>query len=153
MLDLGDYMAKLSLERYNFINKIQQFCVDLNKSSSRYLAPHKLTEAQFNILLFLKDRQNQIVSQKQIVGNFGVTRANVSIILSRMQRQGLIKRLSIKNDKRLNKINLTPLGKRLIVSLEKKYFSYLQNLLSKITKSDCKHLDHILNKVEFIESN
>ncbi len=69
------------------------------------------------ILGFLEQREGQDVYQRDIEAEFYIGRSTVTNILQRMEGKGLIRRQSVDCDARLKKLELTPLGRQVLVCM------------------------------------
>lgn len=59
------------------------------------------------IIAYLSDHSGNDVFQKDLEEEFGITRSTASKIISLMEKKGLVRRLSVPNDARLKKLELT----------------------------------------------
>ncbi len=60
------------------------------------------------IIVFLADRRDRDIYQRDIEREFGITRSTASKVLLLMEKKGLIERVGVPHDARLKKIVLTP---------------------------------------------
>ncbi len=96
----------------------EEICKLINKSAllhkrlmARILERYELTYAQYQVLKTI--RKHQTLSAKEILVHLDTDKATLSGILSRLERNGLIKREKDPNDKRLMHISLTAASKAL----------------------------------------
>ncbi len=87
-----------------------------------------LSMAQFNILMVLRRRGGDGMSQKQIVENLLTTKGNVSIHMKNLTDAGLVRRRVSKHDGRMHVVTLTAKGNRILESLEPQYLAQIETL-------------------------
>ena len=99
---------------------------------SQFLIRHKLTPAKMNVLMIIKHQGGvEGISQVDLSQRLMVTPSNMTRVLVKLQRDGLITRRSIKNDKRFKMIHITTKGSRL---LDKVWPSFAKKLID-LTKA------------------
>jgi DNA-binding MarR family transcriptional regulator len=76
------------------------------------LKDYDLTLAQFNLLVSLRFRQDR--NQNDLARHLGVTKGNVVGLLNRLSRRGLVERIPVEGDLRVNRPCLTGAGRKLI---------------------------------------
>lgn len=92
----------------------------------------ELTVPQAHLIGFIhKKGENDNVYQKDIENAFELHRSSVSLMLNNMERQGLIKRLSVPDDARLKKIVLT----KKAIDLQEKIEKSIHEVDERITKN------------------
>ena len=89
---------------------------------------------------------NGKISQKDIVEYAKFKPSTVSIVLSNMENDGLIKRVKDEKDARITLIELTELGNKKALEIKDVFDSMDKLLESELTKEDIDALDRILNK-------
>ncbi len=104
-----------------------------------------LTIGQPHILLFLKQKAG--CSQKDICDFFHFKAATVTVLLQRMEKQGLIVRIPDSHDQRVIRLNLTEKGKE-----KTKHFQDLENrleteCLAGFTERERTVLLHFMNRI------
>lgn len=118
----------------------------LKKMSSKFFQPELASEAQFNILVLLKDA-NKPLTQREISDKMFVDKSNMTGILSRLEAQGLIERRDDANDKRSYNIALTSAGKKLASKLDKRYLAKVHEVMDGLSEREHKELIRLLSKV------
>jgi DNA-binding MarR family transcriptional regulator len=103
---------------------------------------HHLTLSQVEVLNFIGSAGKE--TMKSIADYLKVTPPSATEIVAEMEKRGLVARKSDKNDRRIVFIVLTPLAKRLSVSLCKRKELILKKMLSKLNKKDCDNLERII---------
>jgi DNA-binding MarR family transcriptional regulator len=118
----------------------------LKKMSSKFFQPELASEAQFNILVLLKDARKPL-TQREISDKMFVNKSNMTGLLTRLEAQGLIERLDVENDKRSYNIRLTSAGKKIINRLDKRYLAKVHEVMDALTDREQKELIRLLTNV------
>ena len=90
----------------------------LQKLSDRFFSRFGVTDAQFNMLMILKDSGEEGLSQQELSQRLIVTKSNVVGLVDRLERAGYLKREAHSTDRRFNRIVLTTEGKDLVGRVE-----------------------------------
>ena len=98
------------------------------------------------ILVYISEKE--IVFQKDIEKEFGITRSTASKVISLMESKGMILRKSVRNDLRLKQLVLTDKAKMIVESVKKDLNSFEERLTLGLTKEDKDNLLSIMNKLE-----
>jgi DNA-binding MarR family transcriptional regulator len=91
--------------------QIFQTAQGLEQAARRLLAPLGLTLAQFNVLNLLADQPDGMRG-KDLAGALIVDPSNITGLLRRMARDGLVRNLPNAHDRRQRIVALTPAGRR-----------------------------------------
>ena len=84
----------------------------LKKESSRLFEPLGITGAQFNVLiLLLAQTEDGTMSQSDLGRLLTVNRSNVTGLVDRLEKLGLVARVSDNGDRRVNRVALTEEGR------------------------------------------
>lgn len=110
-------------------------CNDLNGTRGRIIA-------------YLYDNVDNDIYQKDIEKEFGITRSTASNILSGMEDNGYIKRISVSGDLRLKKLALTDKSIAHHKSLMRDIEQFESSIDMSLTDDEIKFLDMILDKIE-----
>ena len=92
--------------------------------------------------------EKEIVFQKDIEKEFGITRSTASKVISLMESKGMILRKSVRNDLRLKQLVLTDEAKMIVESVKKDLNDFEERLTLGLTKEDKDNLLSIMNKLE-----
>lgn len=102
------------------------------------------------ILAYLYDNSDKNIYQKDIEANFDMCRSTTTGVLKSMEQHGYIVRESDKNDARLKKLTLTPLGKETHSKITND-LDYLDEIIkNNITKDE---LETFIKVVSIFEKN
>lgn len=137
-----NYALKDSIA-YRLIRSSNSVVQSLNKK----LAYYDIAIEQRATLEIIKYESN--VNQVEIAKLLGKDKATISRSLNSLEKKGLITRKSdIKNDKRSNKIMLTPKGEMILDETLLEVTQFRENLTSKLTPNEHQSLFRILDKLE-----
>ncbi|HBL22769.1 MAG TPA: hypothetical protein DDZ40_01475 [Deltaproteobacteria bacterium] len=117
------------------------------RASFRYFQGHRLTDAQFNVLVQLKYAGDSALSQAALGRRLVVNKADMTGIIDRLERTGLVERVAHPNDRRVNLVRMTAEGENAVEALEEGYLEGVGKLMSGISRTDLDRLNRILEKV------
>lgn len=117
------------------------------RASFRYFQGHRLTDAQFNVLVQLKYAGDRVLSQAALGRRLVVNKADMTGIIDRLERTGLVERVAHPNDRRVNLVRMTAEGENTVDALEAGYLEGVEKLMSGISQADLNRLNRILEKV------
>jgi DNA-binding MarR family transcriptional regulator len=99
----------------------------LYDKTSTCLKKFKLTPAKMNVLMIVKHQGGETgISQVELSRRLMVTTSNLTRVLAKLQREGLIERGNIKEDLRFKTIQVTPKASKL---LDKVWPGYTRSLV------------------------
>ena len=116
-----------------------------NKMSAN-LKPFGLTHEQFHVLRILRGKHPDCMSQKDILKRMIAPNSNVTLIVRKLVRKGLIKVEQSARDKREYEINITPDGLLKLKELDG-YIESQKNNFSSLSESEAFHLNALLDKI------
>ncbi len=84
----------------------------LLREGNRIAEKYGINQQQFVVLNFISE--NKLVSQKEICSSLLYEKSNVSKIIKRLEKIGLVEKKSSSGDLRYSHINITPKGQKVI---------------------------------------
>jgi len=117
----------------------------IQANNRREFRGYGLSASQFEIIVFLGTAGPS--SQNALTRHLQVTKGNISSMLKGLERRGLIKRKTPKEDRRLNLVCLTDSGREIFTEALPKHEKKLTSALSSITAKEKKNLVRILQKL------
>ncbi len=115
---------------------------------TRYLSAYELTLGKFNILMAVKHQGGkEDISQVDVSKRLIVTPSNMTKLIDKLEKDAFVTRSSLDGDRRVNILQITPKGSKLLDSVWKGYEDRLQKLLSSLSPSEQKVLASLLGKV------
>jgi MarR family 2-MHQ and catechol resistance regulon transcriptional repressor len=134
-----------SLEHEALLN-IYYTAVAMKKKAIDSLKPFGVTDVQLNLLMMLRHQGGtEGLSQARLGKLMVVGRANVTGLVDRLERDGLIRRTDT-DDRRYNIIQLTDKGHKLLDKIEPPYIKEVFRLMGPFTKQELKELARLLEK-------
>lgn len=131
-LELWDKLSKA----YDKVKRVQ----------AKQMFENKLTAPQFGVLEIL----NKIgsVPLKKISEEMMVTGANITCVVDNLEKEGFVKRIPSKEDRRVILAELTSSGKSKIESLMPSYADNISSVTSGLTENEQKELSRLLAKLQ-----
>lgn len=118
----------------------------IGKISNIFFSKHRLTEAQYNVLIVLK-LEGVALTQMEIGQRLLTSRANVTSLIDKLEKKRYVRREEVENDRRIYKINLTEKGKRLLDKVERAYVDKVEEIMSCINEAECRTINRSLEKL------
>lgn len=121
----------------------------LRKKAGQFLQPFGLTDVQFNLMMLLQHQTGpgEGLAQSQLSEMMLVNRANITSLIDRMEKAGLVARTSSPSDRRYNIIVLTPYGKKLLSRIEPLYAKEVKRIMDVLLEDNQKRLITLLEKI------
>jgi len=114
---------------------------------STYLDNYKLTPAKFNVLMIIKHQgQEKGISQIDIGNRLMVTASNMTRLLEKLGKEGLISRSALIGDKRVKVIKVTAKGSRLLDAAWPGYERTVNGLAAHLSKEEQKTVAQLTQK-------
>ncbi len=107
---------------------------------------HHLSEGKFCVLIVLHQHPEGI-APSFLADRVGVTRATVSAMLQRMERDGLARIASDAKDGRGKQVALTSKGQAFMDEILPKHYQRITKLMGKLTAEEHKELIRLLKKL------
>ena len=114
---------------------------------SSYLSKFNLTTAKFNVLMILEHQaRHEGMSQVDISKHLIVTASNMTRLLDKLEKESLVQRSALKNDRRVKTIKITPKGSQLLDRAWPGYVDVLQILAKSLSLNEQKTMAGLLAK-------
>lgn len=119
----------------------------IDKEISAYLRPYNLSLAKFNVLMVVKHiGKDKGLSQIEIGRRLIVTASNMTRLLDKLVKEGLIERLSQKGDRRVNIIRITKKGTDVLDKAWTGYYKKILDLANVLEKNELKQVANLIVK-------
>jgi len=121
----------------------------LKKRADEFFRPYGLTDVQFNALMLLKHQGSDEggLNQVQLGEMMLVNRANITSLIDRMERAGMVERAPDKSDRRYNVIRLTGRGRKVLARVEPLYMEQVKKVMAVCRQSEQKALVSMLERI------
>ncbi len=121
---------------HEFIMTVMLASRMLSNAGRQLLGSTGLTEAQFNILMLLRHQFAAGATQVGLSRCVLVNRANITGLVDRLERDGLVVRKPKKGDRRIKIVVLTPKGAEHLSIAEELYFEGINKISEWISQTD-----------------
>ncbi len=118
----------------------------LKKAADRFFRPFGGSEAQFNILWLLKYTDGPL-TQRDISEKLIVDKSNITGLIDRMEKAGVVKRAPVPDDRRSYHIRVTAKGRKLTDELDAAYDRRVQAVMRHLNKAEHEQLLKLTAKI------
>jgi DNA-binding MarR family transcriptional regulator len=115
----------------------------VDSASARHFHDHKLSTAQFDVLAQIGVAEG--ITQQELAGALLVTKGNVSQLIDRMERQGLVRRYQ---EGRTNTLFLTEPGRELFAAIVPAQEALVAELFAPLSPDEQSQLLALLRKLD-----
>ena len=117
--------------------------------AAEFLRPYGLTDVQINVLMLLGHQagEGEGLTQSQLSDMMLVNRANVTGLIDRLERAGLVGRTTDPADRRSNVVRLTRRGRKLMEKVEPEYGREVARIMGALKPAEQKGLIRLLERV------
>lgn len=130
-----------SLQLYQLIRRCHDYITTETDSN---LAGLDCTQAQYHVLRILDDLGS--ASMTEISKLLFRGKSNLTTLIDRMERLGLVKRIPLEGDRRVNHIVLTPKGKKVHDKVAKYHRAFILEKFKGLSEQEIKVLNYLLGK-------
>ena len=118
----------------------------LESESTKALKPLGVSSQQYNVLRILKGQNGKAISVNNIMNRMIDKMSNASRLVEKLRKKELIERVTCEHDRRQVDVRITDKGLDLLKEADN-VMNPFQSLQEKITESDAKKLNDILEKL------
>lgn len=121
----------------------------LKKKADVFFHQFGLTDVQFNVIMLLayQSGSQEGLSQAQLSDMMLVNRANITSLVDRMEKAGLVTRTAEPGDRRYNIVKMTAKGKKVFAKVEPLYQRQVQEIMTSLKPAEQKKLAAMLEKI------
>ena len=119
----------------------------LHGEIARLLAPHQVTPAQYNVLRILRGSHPDPLPCSTVGERLLDRTPDVTRLLDRIQRAGLIERGRADHDRRVVEVRITPLGLERLAALDPAMEGFNASLAARLSEDDARHLSDLLDRL------
>ena len=120
-------------------------CESVSKRVHQHLVPRKLTISQFGVLealLHLGPLTQKEIGQKMLRSS-----GNMTLVIDNLEKQSLVSREPVDDDRRYNQIVLTTAGRRVIEEIFPEHARHVLNAFSELKDSEQELLKGLCKKL------
>lgn len=145
----GTQSEELSLNAYIKLSRVFD---TINSSLLRSLKCQGLTVSQLGVLEAILHLGP--MSQREMGDKLLMSRANITTVVDNLERDGLVKRVASKEDRRVYMLHMTPKGKELISDAFPKHVAEIERLMTNLDSRELEQLASLCKKLGLgIKSN
>ncbi len=121
----------------------------LKKKADQFFAPFSLTDVQFNLMMLVRYQSGdeEGLSQAQLSSMMLVNRANITSLVDRMEKAGMVERTDSPTDRRYNIVRLTAKGRKLLDEVEPLYAKEVRKVMAVLKDAHQKKLTAMLERI------
>lgn len=132
--------------RYRALIQLLRTAESLWNASRLFFVRWDLSPSQFNILNLLED-QPQGLSQTELSRELLTHRSNVTGLVDRLEKRGLVLRQDTPHDRRAYRVVLTPAGQKLVQDILPHYYQAAEAVWNGLPIKRANELVHELTRV------
>jgi DNA-binding MarR family transcriptional regulator len=146
-IDASEIFSPLTEERLSVLTflHIHHAADVIGKAVERDLATRGLSVARYSILRMLTQREPMPLSW--IADKHFSQRSNITAVVDRLVRDGLVERLPDPVDRRVIRVQLTTLGRETVDAARSPHLDFLAKIMSPLDEEDMRRLIALLDKL------
>ena len=117
------------------------------RDSQRLFRPHGLTAAQYNVLSVLAAAADGL-SQRELGDILVVDRSNITGLLDRLEKAGLVKRTDHPSDRRIYRVSLTSAGRKLWAKVQPRYLKVTEQVTAGLREKQARDAIAVLKSLQ-----
>lgn len=118
-------------------------CLELLKTASeclmkleKYFLSYSLSQSKFLVMIVIERSEKEALSSAEIARKMGISKKNISRLLSSMEESKLLIRTEHKEDKRITLISLSEKGKTVLYELLPGYYELINTSMKGLKKEE-----------------
>ena len=119
----------------------------IQRQMSPHYARYGLTPAQFQMLTVINRLRGEKITQRRLGQQMYVSFPNVTVMLARLERDGLIERTVNQEDRRERFVSITKEGRKLLERIWKEQPEQLERVMAGLNNDERLQLAQLLNKM------
>jgi DNA-binding MarR family transcriptional regulator len=121
----------------------------LKKRADEFFRGFGLTDVQFNVMMLLNYQSGPEggLSQAELSDMMLVNRANVTSLVDRMEKAGMVVRTAAVGDRRYNIVKMTGRGRKLFAKVEPLYAKQVHQIMAVFKEGEQKRLIAMLGRI------
>ncbi|MED1953635.1 MarR family winged helix-turn-helix transcriptional regulator [Brevibacillus centrosporus] len=129
------------------VNSIKTIDNLVKRYGNSHLKEIDLTHSQTNVIIFLHQESHRLVQQRDIEHSLNLTNPTVSVLLSRLEEKGFVRRITKPEDNRSRIIELTDKVEPIIQEIYEHVRSIEELLFEGLDEAEINALSESLRKV------
>jgi MarR family 2-MHQ and catechol resistance regulon transcriptional repressor len=145
--EMGFKPEKENTSEAALYNVVRTFTL-LNRLFQRHYAQFDLTPAKLNVLMLVKHVGGEEgLPQREIAKRLIISGSDVTGLIDRLEKEGLLTRRGASSDRRVKLIKITPKGSVLLDKLWPVHIEQVERVMSPLSKREQEQLIALLTKV------
>ena len=120
----------------------------LEEMHNQFFIQYGISNTKFNVLVILNNAYAEGVMLSEIGDQMLVTKANITGLIDRLEKQGLVQRIRDDVDRRKIMAVITDKGRSFTLETIEKYKEWSKNLLTVLDDAEKNQLIHTLKKIQ-----
>jgi len=120
---------------------------DVMSVVEEFLASHSMSHGRFSVLMLLNRDPTKPTSPSDLAAKAGVTRATMTGLLDGLEREKLVARSPDKEDRRMQLVELTPKGLKLLDGMVPDYYRLVASIMGQLSEDQKKQLIDLLTHI------
>ncbi|MFA4016572.1 MAG: hypothetical protein RUDDFDWM_001682 [Candidatus Fervidibacterota bacterium] len=116
------------------------------KEGQRFLKRYRLTPTQLDVITLLSSDEG--ITQQELSRRLLTTKSNITSLIDRMEREGLVERHVDAYDKRRYRLFLTQKSKHLLQCILPEYKKRISQFFNTLSEKERKQLQSLLKRLE-----
>lgn len=130
-------------------HKINKLSHKIRRKINAKLYKYGLTDVQGKILGYiLREGSKRNIYQKDLEEIFEIRRSSITSVISLLERKGYIKRVSVSEDARLKKLELTKEGKKINSEVYETIIEIEDTIKNEFTENELKLFLNFLDRID-----
>ncbi len=119
------------------------------KRADEFFRKHGITDVQFNVMILLKNQSGERggLTQIELSEMMLVNRANITTLIDRMEKAGLVVRVADPDDRRYNIVKLTRAGIARHAQVATLYMEQVGDVMGALTRRERETLVDLLTRL------
>ncbi len=117
-----------------------------------HLFTHQISQGRFSVLMQLLRQEEGCAdpthSPAELAERIGVTRATMTGLVDTLERDGLVRREPVEDDRRMMLVRVTEKGRTLMSEILPGHFQRIAKLMSALSEAERKTLVKLLTKIQ-----
>ena len=121
----------------------------IRKKATEFFRTFEVTDVQFNVLMLLKYQTGEAagLAQVELSRMMLVNRANITSVIDRMERDGLVERCADPEDRRCKIVCLTKQGREQLEKAQSDYAREVEQIMSTLSEQELRRLVGLLERI------
>ena len=139
--------ATVAEHRYAILLQLLRTSEAIWNASRLFFAQWGISPSQFNVLNVLDSRSDGLL-QIELSRELITHRSNVTGLVDRLERRGLVTRMAVPNDRRAYQIRITRAGTKLLRQILPEYHSKANAALRSMSRGQLNQFSHHLTAID-----